>query len=189
MGWEARLWGSPAQGHTVQPPGNPSGCFGEMCLQGDLGVQLEFGMGWKSCQHYEICGRAAVGWIEGWIPTTQKVAGHNLPLPRPSWNSLGWASTFPLSRAGERLFHPAQHRVRRSSCGCQKKKSSPTGFLFPALCEGWVQPSSRFPVLWVTGQSQQLVTGVMQMLMGSWGCVCLCPMKPLWKLCGAALER
>lgn len=146
--------GQPSPGTRSPTPGESLWLFwGEVSVQGDLGVQLGFGMGWKSRQHYEMCGGAAVGWKDGFTPPPRR-AGHNPPLPWPSWSSLGWASTFPVSRTGEGLFHPAQSKVRCSSCGCRRKKSSPTGFLFPAPCEGWVQLSSRFPVLWVTGQSQ-----------------------------------
>lgn len=93
--------------------------------------------------------------MEGWIPTTPKEGRAQSWPPSPSTGQFGLGEPRPSPQSRGKAVSPSSAQgdalVLRLP---RREKSSPTGFLFVAPCEGWVQPSSRFPVLWVTAQSQ-----------------------------------
>lgn len=102
--------------------------WGGVAVGGDLGVQLGFGMGWKSLQHYEICRGAAGGWTDGrtdgWMDSHHPRHGQGTILPSLALHGAVWDGRAPSLSAelGKGCFTQLSPRSRARPAAAEERK-------------------------------------------------------------------
>lgn len=114
--------------------------WGGVAVGGDLGVQLGFGMGWKSLQHYEICRGAAGGrtdgWTDGWIPTTPGAGRAQSSPPLPFMEQFGMGKPPPSPQSRGKAVSPSSAQGHALVLRLPKKKKFSDRFSIPGPVRG-----------------------------------------------------